>query len=62
MNNPLLIVFTIFAVIDLIFVGMTTFFVVKLVKELLKEKSILEQVTDLFEKLKKSDRNFIEQG
>jgi hypothetical protein len=62
MNNPLLIVFTIFAVIDLIFVGMTTFFVVKLVKKLLKEKSILEQVTDLFEKLKKSDRNFIEQG
>jgi hypothetical protein len=62
MNNALLIVFTAFAIIDLTFVGTTTYFVVKLVKKILKEKDILEKITEILDNFKKSNRNFIEKG
>lgn len=40
----LLIAFIIFAIIDLSFVGTTMYFVVKLVKKLLREKFILDEI------------------
>lgn len=51
-----------FFIIDLTFVGTTTYFVVKLVKKLLKEKDILEKVTEIIENLNKDKRDFIEKG
>jgi hypothetical protein len=49
----LLIAFIIFAVIDLTFVGTTTFFLVKLVKKLLNEKTILDEIVKLLKKIRR---------
>lgn len=59
----LTIAFIFFAVIDLIFVGTTTFFVVKLVTKVLNETSILEEIRKILSSLKKNNpRDFIERG
>ena len=59
----LTIAFIFFAIIDLIFVGTTTFFVVKLVTKVLNEKSILEEIRKILSSLKKNNpRDFIETG
>ena len=59
----LTIAFIFFAIIDLIFVGTTTFFVVKLVTKVLNEKSILEEIRKILSSLKKNNpRDFIEKG
>jgi lysophospholipase L1-like esterase len=59
----LTVAFIVFGVIDLIFVGTTTFFVVKLVTKVLNEKSILEEIRKILSTLKKDNpRNFIERG
>jgi hypothetical protein len=62
-GTGLLIAFCLFAIIDLSFVGTTMFFVVSLVKKLLGEKSILEEIKKILSTLKKDNpRNFIERG
>jgi uncharacterized protein YneF (UPF0154 family) len=59
----LTIAFIVFALVDLTFVGTTTFFVVKLVKKVLNEKSVLEEIRKALNTLKKNNpRNFIERG
>ena len=59
----LTIAFIIFAIIDLTFVGTTTFFVVKLVTKVLNENSVLEEIRKILTTLKKNNsRNFIETG
>jgi hypothetical protein len=61
--STLTIAFIFFAIIDLIFVGTTTFFVVKLVTKVLNEKSVLEEIRKILSSLKKSNpRDFIERG
>lgn len=47
----LLIAFIAFAVIDLSFVGTTMYFVIKLVKKLLNEKPVLEEITKALKRL-----------
>jgi len=59
----LTIAFIVFALVDLTFVGTTTFFVVKLVKKVLNEKSVLEEIRKALNTLKKNNpRDFIETG
>jgi hypothetical protein len=59
----LTVAFIVFALIDLTFVGTTTFFVVKLVKRILDEKSVLEEIKKALIALKKSNpRDFIVKG
>ena len=55
----LLIAFIIFAVIDLTFVGTTTFFLVKLVKKLLNEKTILDEIVKLLKKIRREKWDMI---
>jgi hypothetical protein len=53
----------VFFVIDLTFVGTTTYFVVRLVKKLLKERDIMDRIIELLGNINKKDnRNFIEKG
>lgn len=62
MDN-LLIAFIVFGVIDLTFVGTTTFFVVLLVKKMLGDEEILKELKKIASMLSKKDnRNFIEKG
>lgn len=62
-GTGLLIAFCLFAIIDLCFVGTTMFFVMALVRKLLGEKSVLEEIKKALAALKKSNpRNFIETG
>jgi hypothetical protein len=62
-NLGLLIAFIIFGVIDLTFVGTTTFFVVLLVKKMLGDEQILNELKKIAEMLSKKDkRNFIVKG
>jgi hypothetical protein len=63
MMDKLFIACVLFFVIDLCFVGTTMFFVVKLVRRVLNEDSILEEIKKILNGLKKKDiRNFIERG
>jgi len=62
MDDKLFIACVTFFVIDLTFVGTTTYFVVKLVKRLLREKDLLEKVMEAIDNIKKDNRNFIEKG
>jgi len=62
-NLGLLIAFIIFGVIDLTFVGTTTFFVVLLVKKMLGDEQILNELKKIAEMLGKKDkRDFIAKG
>ena len=58
MNNPLLIVFTIFAVIDLLLVGTTSICVMLLVRKVLMGKVEIK----IADKIIRLDRDFIETG
>ena len=58
MNNPLLIAFTIFAVIDLSLVATTCIFVILLVKKLIRGKIEIK----IADKKVILDRSFIEKG
>ena len=61
--NPLFVAFVVFGVIDLTFVGTTTFFVVLLVKKMLGDEQILNELKKIAEMLTKKDkRNFIVKG
>jgi hypothetical protein len=63
MTDKLFIACVLFFVIDLCFVGTTMFFVVKLVRRVLNEDSILEEIRKILDRLPKRDiRNFIEKG
>jgi hypothetical protein len=62
-NLGLLIAFIIFGVIDLTFVGTTTFFVVLLVKKMLGDEQILNELKKIADMLSKKDkRDFITKG
>lgn len=59
----LTVAFIVFAIVDLTFVGTTTFFVVKLVTKVLNENSVLEEIRKILASLKKNNpRDFIEKG
>ena len=58
MNNTLLIIFTIFAVIDLLLVGTTSICVMILVKKVLQGKVEIK----IADKTVRLDRDFIEKG
>ena len=58
MNNPLLTVFTIFAVIDLVLVGTTCIGVILLVRKVLLGKVEIK----IADKKIRLDRDFIEKG
>jgi len=64
--NPLLglfIAFMIFGIVDLIFVGTTTFFVVLLVKKMLGDEQILNELKKIADMLSNKDnRKFIEKA
>jgi len=60
MTDKLFIACVIFFVIDLCFVGTTTVFVVKLVRKILNEKSMLEEIKKIINT--KYNRDFIEKG
>jgi hypothetical protein len=54
--DGLLIAFCIFAAIDLCFVGTTSYFVTKLVKRLLQEKDVFEQIVTLLTSISKKGK------
>ena len=61
--DTLTMAFIIFGVIDLTFVGTTTFFVVLLVKKMLGDEEVLQELKKIADLLGKKDiRKFIEKA